>query len=42
MGAHLHQWPAQGRVHQLPRMNAFGGVPAALRFGDLLADALDA
>ena len=33
---------AQGRVHQLPRMNAFGGVPAALRFGDLLADALDA
>jgi ferric hydroxamate transport system substrate-binding protein len=33
---------AAGRVHQLPRMNAFGGVPAALRFGDLLADALDA
>ncbi|WP_405404692.1 ABC transporter substrate-binding protein [Paracoccus sp. Ld10] len=33
---------AQGRVHHLPRMNAFGGVPAALRFGDLLARALDA
>lgn len=33
---------AAGRVHQLPRMNAFGGVPAALRFGDLLADALEA
>ena len=33
---------AQGRVHHLPRMNAFGGVPAALRFGDLLARALEA
>lgn len=33
---------AAGRVHQLPPINAFGGVPAALRFGDLLADALEA
>jgi iron complex transport system substrate-binding protein len=33
---------AQGRVHHLPRMNAFGGVPAALRLGDLLARALEA
>lgn len=33
---------AQGRVYHLPRMNAFGGVPAALRFGDLLARALEA
>lgn len=33
---------AQGRVHHLPQMNAFGGVPAALRFGDLLARALEA
>lgn len=33
---------AQGRVHHLPRMNDFGGVPAALRFGDLLARALEA
>lgn len=33
---------AQGRVHHLPQMNAFGGVPAALRFGDLLACALEA
>lgn len=33
---------AQGRVHHLPRMNAFGGVPTALRFGDLLARALEA
>nr|WP_281426543.1 iron-siderophore ABC transporter substrate-binding protein [Paracoccus bogoriensis] len=33
---------AAGRVHHLPAMNAFGAVPAALRFGDLLARALEA
>nr|WP_265507367.1 ABC transporter substrate-binding protein [Paracoccus rhizosphaerae] len=32
---------AEGRVHQLPKVNAFGGVPAALRFAGLLADTLD-
>lgn len=32
---------AAGRVHHLPRINAFGGSPAALRFADLLADSLD-
>lgn len=31
---------AAGRVHQLPHLNAFGGVPSALRFAGLLADAL--
>ena len=33
---------AAGRVYHLPEVNAFGGVPAALRFAGLLADALDA
>lgn len=31
---------AEGRVHRLPAGNAFGGVPAALRFAQALADAL--
>lgn len=31
---------AGGRVHQLPQMNAFGGVPAALRFAMALDAAL--
>lgn len=31
---------AAGRVHRLPATNAFGGVPAALRFAETLADAL--
>nr|WP_265500940.1 ABC transporter substrate-binding protein [Paracoccus beibuensis] len=31
---------ASGRVHHLPKVNAFGGVPAALRFADLLVEAL--
>ena len=32
---------AQGRLYQLGRVNAFGGIPAALRFAGLLADALE-
>ncbi|TJZ89843.1 iron-siderophore ABC transporter substrate-binding protein [Paracoccus gahaiensis] len=32
---------AAGRVHHLPRVNAFGAVPSARRFAGLLAEALD-
>lgn len=32
----------EGRVHVLPTVNAFGGVPSALRFGTLLAEAFEA
>lgn len=31
-----------GRVHVLPNVNAFGGVPSALRFAELLTRALEA
>ncbi|WBU53942.1 ABC transporter substrate-binding protein [Paracoccus sp. SCSIO 75233] len=31
---------AEGRVHQLPDINAFGAVPSALRFARLLAGAM--
>ena len=33
---------AERRVHHLPEINAFGGVPAALRFARLLSQALAA
>ena len=33
---------AERRVHHLPEVNAFGGVPAALRFARLLSQALAA
>ncbi len=33
---------AQGRLYQLPQVNAFGGVPSALRFAQLLAEAFAA
>ncbi|MFB2595407.1 iron-siderophore ABC transporter substrate-binding protein [Paracoccus sp. p4-l81] len=33
---------AAGRVHELPVMNGFGAVPAALRFASALADAVGA
>lgn len=32
---------AAGRVHHLPRINAFGGIPSALRFADALTRALE-
>lgn len=32
----------EGRVYRMGRINAFGGIPAALRFADLLAAALAA
>ena len=32
---------AAGRVHHLPQVNAFGALPAALRFAGLLAEALE-
>ncbi|MGP9805393.1 ABC transporter substrate-binding protein [Paracoccus sp. NSM] len=31
---------ALGRIHQLPRMNAFGGLPSALHFADCLVTAM--
>lgn len=31
---------AAGRVHRLPRINAFGGMPSALRLADALAETL--
>lgn len=30
-----------GRIHRLPEINGFGGIPSALRFGRDLADALE-
>ena len=33
---------AEGRLYQLPQVNAFGGVPSALRFAQLLARAFAA
>ena len=33
---------AKGRLYQLPEVNAFGGVPSALRFAQLLAEAFAA
>lgn len=33
---------AQGRLYQLPQVNAFGGAPSSLRFAELLAQAFAA
>ncbi|MTH77134.1 iron-siderophore ABC transporter substrate-binding protein [Paracoccus aestuariivivens] len=33
---------AEGRLYQLPEVNAFGGLPSALRFAEMLTGALEA